>query len=87
MTNSDRPYFLWDYNLNETQVRQILSGSNETDRRWLLARILTSAAYKDVWTYTNLEQITSELPHLKLRPYINSAWTRALHAWGYHVQP
>jgi hypothetical protein len=38
-----RPYWLWDYDLTETDVRRILAGKNEVERRWLMARILESA--------------------------------------------
>ena len=85
MADSDRPYFLWDYDLTEDRVREILRGSNDFDRRWLLARILTNASYPDVWKYTNLKQVTSEFPHLKLRPFIKSAWQNAFRAWESYV--
>lgn len=85
MANSNHPYFLWDYDLTENQVRAILRGPNEYDRRWLLARILTSASYPDIWKYTNLKQVISEFPRLKMRPQVKSAWQNALHAWGYNV--
>jgi len=80
-----RPYFLWDYDLTEDQVRQILTGANDYERHWLLGRILTSAFYSDVWKYTNLQQVVSEFPKLKMRPGVKSAWKNALQAWGYHV--
>ena len=85
MANSNRPYFLWDYDLTADQVRQILNGSNEIERRWMLARVLSSASYKDVWTYTNLKQIITEFPYLKMRPQVKLAWKKAINAWGNHV--
>ncbi|MEK7164045.1 MAG: hypothetical protein AAB768_02800 [Patescibacteria group bacterium] len=44
----NRPYFLWDYNLSEDNVREILSGSNQTDKVWMLSRILESAKFDDI---------------------------------------
>lgn len=85
MSNTNRPYFLWDYDLTEDQVRAILRGPNDFDRRWLLARILEHAKFEDAWKYTSLKQVISEFPHLKMRPFIKSAWQNALQAWGYHV--
>lgn len=85
MNSTNRPYFLWDYDLTEDEVRQILKGTNETERRWMLARVLTSASFADVWHYTNVKQVVSEFPYLRMRPGIKSAWAKALHAWGYHV--
>lgn len=37
-----RPYFLWDYDLSEDDVRRILTGDNETEKIWMLSRL----AYK-----------------------------------------
>lgn len=80
-----RPYFLWDYDLTDAQVREILHGNNETERRWLMSRILASAAYQDVWHYLTLADIVKEFPYLKMRPQIKEMWGRALRVWGYHV--
>lgn len=81
MADSNRPYFLWDYDLTDDQVRDILRGPNEFDRQWLLARILESAKYEDVWKYTTLTEIKEVYPHLKLRKPIQRAWDLALNVW------
>ena len=81
MADSNRPYFLWDYDLTETDVRRILHGPNEFDRRWLLARILEHARFEDVWKYTTLKQIKGIYPQLKLRKPIQRAWDLALKVW------
>ena len=85
MTDSKRPYFLWDYDLTEDDVRRILRGDNTVERLWLMARILTSAHYNDIWKYLSVGEIVKHFGDLKLRPRIKANWLRALTVWGYHV--
>lgn len=77
-----RPYFLWDYDLTDKDVRRILRGPNETEKIWIMSRILESASFKDVWTYTNLNEVTSLFPKLKLKKPIRDAWQNALYVWN-----
>ncbi len=79
--NSARPYFLWDYDLTEADVRRILSGGNQTDKVWILSRILESAKFEDVWTYTSLSDVRKMMPILKIKKPIRQAWERALSIW------
>jgi len=65
-TKAKRPYWLWDYDLTEKDVRRILAGKNEFDRRWLIARIISSVHFNDVWKYLKLKQILAEWPYLKM---------------------
>ena len=85
MDISKRPYFLWDYNLTDEDVRRILSAHNMTERRWMMARILAHAAYDDVWKYVTLKDVVQEFPHLRMRKEVKDAWGHALRVWGYHV--
>ena len=80
-----RPYFLWDYDLTEEQVREILRGDNKTERQWMMARILTNALYEDVWSYIRLSDLDREFANLRMRPEVHEAWSHALTVWGYHV--
>ncbi len=79
------PYFLWDYELNDNQIRAILNGKNEIEKQWLVARILTHAKYEDVWKYLTLEEIIAVFPRLRLPEKTKQAWHRAFAVWGYHV--
>lgn len=79
---SKHPYFLWDYDLTEADVRRILHGPNETEKLWMMGRILESASFKDVWKYTNLNEINSLFPKLKLKKPIYNAWQNALYVWN-----
>lgn len=75
------PYFLWDYDLSEREVRRILKEGDEFSRRWLVGRILESASYKDVWKYLSLKEVLEIFPTLKLKPAIKQAWEKAFKAW------
>ena len=77
-----RPYFLWDYNLDVKQVKEILRGEDEAQKRWLVARILESAKFDDVFKYLTLGEIKQLFPNLKLKKPVKKAWERALHAWS-----
>lgn len=77
-----RLYFLWDYDLSEDDVRKILRGNNETEKIWMMSRILESANYRDIWKYVSLVQVQEMFPKLRLKPSIYRAWERALYAWN-----
>lgn len=79
---SNRPYFLWDYDLTDEQVRQILRGENETEKIWLMSRILESAKYEDIWKYVTLRQVRLMFPKLKLKPVVRQVWEYALRVWS-----
>ncbi|MEK7592367.1 MAG: hypothetical protein AAB508_03150 [Patescibacteria group bacterium] len=78
-------YFLWDYNLTVDDVHGILHGTNETERTWMMSRILTNAAYEDVWKYLKLEDVVREFSKLRMRAQTTDAWRHALSVWGYDV--
>lgn len=79
---SKRPYFLWDYDLTEADVRRILREPNETEKIWILSRILESARLDDVWKYTSLPEINNYFPRLRLKKPIREAWQNALYVWN-----
>lgn len=76
-----RPYWLWDYDLTEKDVRRILNGKNEVEQIWLMSRILESAKYEDVWKYLSYHQVREWFTRLKLKEPIRQAWQLALNAW------
>jgi hypothetical protein len=81
----NRPYFLWDYDLSEDDVRAILHTGGELDKQWLIARILTSARFEDVWKYLTVKDLVFYFAKLRMRPQVKLAWKRALNVWGYEV--
>lgn len=87
MKQINRPYFIWDYNISERQIRAILRGSNETEKSWITARILIHAMYQDIWKYLRIKDIVKIFPKLRMPAKIKKSWQHALNVWGYHVQP
>ena len=80
-----RPYFLWDYDLTDEDVRRILRGDNEVEKRWMMGRILTNAHFNDIWKYMTAREVAKELPELRMRLEVKQAWEKALRVWGYEV--
>lgn len=79
------PYFLWDYDLSENQIRKILRGENEVEKSWLVARIITHAKFEDIWKYLTIEDIVKAFPKLRLPLKNKRDWQRSLNVWGHHV--
>ena len=77
-----RLYFLWDYDLTEEDVRQILRGDNHNERTWMIARILESARFEDVWNFVSLREVVEIFPSLKLKPEVKKVWANALEVWA-----
>jgi hypothetical protein len=76
-----RPSFLWDYDLPEAQVHEILRHSPFDQHRWLIARILERARLEEVLHYLTIEQIRDALPHLRLPPAVTRHWQEAIALW------
>ncbi|MCI0519820.1 MAG: hypothetical protein L0Z70_06125 [Chloroflexi bacterium] len=81
MSAADIPYFLWDYDLSETDVQAILKGDDEAQKAWLVARILEAARYQDIWKYISLKELRAIFPQLQLKSQVRAAWSYALQVW------
>lgn len=75
-----KPSFLWDYDLSEGEIREILSSPFER-RKWLVAKILEHAIFEEVWKYLTLEQIEKDLPRLRIPEKIKGHWQYAIEVW------
>lgn len=82
MNASKTPYFIWDYDLTEADIRAILRGNDEAQKAWLIARLLESARYEDIWQYISLVELTAIFPKLQLKPQIRRVWEYAFKVWG-----
>ncbi|MBN1658701.1 MAG: hypothetical protein JXA93_09885 [Anaerolineae bacterium] len=81
-----RPYFLWDYDLSEEEVRAILRGSDEVEKAWLITRILEYARWDDIWRYLTVDDLWGNLHRLHFRwPRDRELWTYALKRWRGHA--
>ena len=63
------PYFLWDTGQSVADMRRILAAPVSLERDELLVRLLREANTRDVWLFTNWEQI-------------DEAWPRIVHRLG-----
>jgi hypothetical protein len=75
------PYFIWDYDLSDADVRAILRGDDEESKAWMTARLLEAARYEDIWNYITLAELRAIFPKLKLKPQVREAWELALQVW------
>jgi hypothetical protein len=83
---SKRPSFLWDYDLSEYEVREILDQLGLSDKKkWLIERILTQARFSEIFSYLDVKAIQSALPYLRLDPKIRERWQHSLQRWGCYV--
>ena len=49
------PYFMWDYRYTVGQIKEMLVSSEESERIWLMAKIMRDARYCDVWKFVSLQ--------------------------------
>ena len=82
MSALQTPYFIWDYDLTEADLRAILRGVDEAQKAWLVARLLESARYEDIWQYISLAELRDIFPTLQLKPQVRAAWEFALLVWA-----
>ena len=87
MSTLQRPYFIWDYDLTDADIREILRGDDEEQKAWLVARLLESARYEDIWQYISLSQLRVIFPKLQLKPQVRAAWVFALRVWATDANP
>lgn len=83
----NRPYFIWDYDYDEDDIRAMLSGDDEYQRAWAIGRILCYAKYEDVWKYVTVPMILRDWPRLSFWPKeLKATWMSALKVWGFEVE-
>ena len=82
MSTLQTPYFIWDYDLSDADVRAILRGTDEMQKSWMVARLLEAARFEDVWDYISLAKLRAIFPKLQLKPQVRAAWEFALLIWS-----
>ena len=81
---TDRPDFLWDESLTQSDLRQILEAGNEEERIYYTAKILREARFEEVWDYispaflsSNWEKLRGQLGRRKgFWEFFYLAWRR-----------
>ncbi len=78
-----RPYFIWDYDLTEDDVRAILRGDNEYEKIQMIVRILERCSWNDIWSYLNLAQVYRHWAQIrpKIRRELRPTWELAMEVW------
>ena len=80
-----RPYFFWDYDLSEEQVRDLVHNGSPTEKAWVIGRILEHAKWSDIWRYLTVADIRDSLPHIRFRrPEDRDLWAYAVDRWTRH---
>jgi len=81
-TSGKRPYFFWDCDITEEDIRRILRGDNEVEKAWVITRILEYARWEDIWRYLTLDDIRENFERLGLKRYLRDLWSYALEVWS-----
>lgn len=80
-----RPYFFWDYEISDEEIRRILRDGSPSEKAWVISRILEYAKWDDIWRYLTLADIREHLAHLHFRrPQDRELWAYALDRWMRH---
>lgn len=65
-TNRDNvPYFCWDRNLTEAQIKEQLKTFEGTERDQVIAWLLREAAFRDVWRFLTPKEVFNSLPRIQ----------------------
>ena len=63
--NDRAPYFCWDRNLTEKDIKNQLQTFTGKKREQLVAWILREASFRDVWNYITPSEVAEMLPQLQ----------------------
>lgn len=77
-----RPWFLWDYDLSDAQVHELLRHAPFPQRKWLIARLLERLRPPEIFQYLSMDQIRQALPHLRMDVKIHRHWNDAVEVWS-----
>ena len=78
-----RPYFLWDYEIDVAEVRHIIRAGSPTEKAWIITRILEYAKWEDIWKYLTVADIRESFERLRFRrPQDRDLWAYALERWS-----
>ena len=84
-TESERPYFFWDYDVTESDVKRIVRAGTQEEQAWVVSRILAYAKWDDIWRYLTPEDIRRNLDRLHFRiAKDRQLWAYALARWTDH---
>ncbi|MFI5299687.1 MAG: hypothetical protein ACHREM_16495 [Polyangiales bacterium] len=56
----DRPYFLWDVEVTDARLRELLQQPDSDARAQWQAVIMREARYEDVWSYLSIADVVRD---------------------------
>jgi hypothetical protein len=78
----DRPWFLWDVDVSDAELRERLKTLDPDARAQWQACIMREARYPEVWDYLTLEDILENWPNIRRHlGRMRSFWDFLLHGW------
>ena len=85
VSTSKRPYFFWDYDITDDEIRTILRDGEPFDKAWVISRILEHAGWDDIWRYLTVADIRANIESLLFRrTQDRELWAYALDRWARH---
>ena len=79
-----RPYFIWNVDLSEEDVRRILAEGSRYSRTQLIGTILQYARFEDIWKYLSVRDVQQYFWQIPWRDTaLRDHWKWALTLWGY----
>jgi hypothetical protein len=79
---NDRPYFLWDVNASEAELRERLHQADPDSRAQWQACVMREARYNDVWKYLTLEDVLQNWSNIRRHLGRSRAlWEYLLNGW------
>jgi hypothetical protein len=81
-TKTERTKFLWDYDLSDAQVHEILNHSSMAEKKWLIGRLLETLRPPEIFDYLSVSQIKAALPHVRINNKTKQHWQEAISLWS-----
>jgi cephalosporin-C deacetylase-like acetyl esterase len=74
----------WDYPdlTDEKYLLSTIQNSNADIKQWILTRFLEYARVIDTFKYFDVNEISTKLKDLKLRPFYRKKWERLIEVYG-----
>ncbi|MBI4631375.1 MAG: hypothetical protein HY740_06600 [Chloroflexi bacterium] len=89
MLQPQRPYFIWNADLSEDDVRAILAGHRgDLERIQMIVHVMQNARFDDIWKYVKIDDIVENWTLVKRMLWPKESkdlWAWALGVWGRNV--
>jgi hypothetical protein len=65
MSTRNRPYFLWDVDIDDVELRRRLHHPEASIRAQWQGYVLREATFEEVWSYMTLDDVLHDWNHLE----------------------